>query len=77
MLLYKMTQYAVVEPVKSIAGFTARTHSDGGQEEMIEYTAIRNKWLRDIMYFDAIPQKLADLVDNTEEVDFKKRLKSK
>ena len=77
MLFYRMTQYAVVEPVKSIAGFTARTLSDGGQKETIEYTAIRNKWLRDIMYFDAILLKLADMAGNTEEVDFKKRLNSK
>ena len=49
-----MTQYAVFEPVKSIAVFTDRTLSDGGQKETIEYTAIRNKRLRDIMYFDAI-----------------------
>ena len=70
-LLYRMTQYAVVEPVKSIAGFTARTLSDGGQKETIEYTAIRNKRLRDIMYFDAMLQKLADMAGNTEEVDFR------
>ena len=29
------------------------------------------------MYFDAILLKLADMAGNTEEVDFKKQLKSK
>ena len=77
MLLYWMTQYAVVEPVKSIAGFTVRTLSDGDQKETIEYTAICNKWIRDIIYFDAIPQKLADMAGNTEEIDLRKRFKSK
>ena len=71
MLLYRMTQYAFVEPVKSIAGFTARTLSDGGQKETDEYTAIRNKLLRDIMYFDAMFRKLADMAGNTKEGDFR------